>query len=406
MQDAGNMRAKIQEMHYAKILRFLRRKRALSRAELSRLTGLNQSTISNMVKTLLDVSLVRETGLIEGAKGRRSIGVVLNTDTLNVLVVRLARRFVTATVLDCAGHTRWHQNLIVRPGETPTEVVATIVKLVSQGLNIVTPTPIVGIGVVVPGPFMNDTERIALMTDFPGWDTVQLGSILRKQFALPVVVEHVARASALAEWWYGPTLKTGDILVSISGGYGLGSGIVMDGMLFSGANGIGGEIGHMTIDFDGLHCDCGNIGCLEQYASVRAVERDVQQQITAGQKTKLTSQSTFAEILHAFKEEDEVATAALERCATYLGIGLVNVINTLNPSRIVLGDELALSGLPFLARVKETVQQHILPAVYERVDIVLSRFIDQDAAVIGGSAVVLDHVLSQPLALFSAQVRH
>jgi glucokinase len=189
---------------------------------------------------------------------------------------------------------------------------------------------------------------------------------------------------------------------------GLGGGIVLNGQIMTGATGFSGEIGHMTlVTENGLPCNCGNTGCWETVANQWAVFRYVKEAIRQGQASSLQevlnrtpNRMTIPIVVHAAQKGDAVAIAALEETGRWLGIGLANLINALNPQRVVFGGILSLAHEFLMPVIHATAAKHAWRFSYEACDIVVAEN-GADACVFGGVAAVYDQFLSEPQARMS-----
>ena len=117
----------------------------------------------------------------------------------------------------------------------------------------------------IPGPFIKQEGKIAVLTETAGWGNMAFKEELEKHFSYPVFMEHDANAGAYAQIWYDKTIDKNSSLIYVAIGQGVGAGIVYHGEIIKGELGIAGEIGHTTINYDGPRCECGNRGCLEKY---------------------------------------------------------------------------------------------------------------------------------------------
>ncbi len=388
----------VQEMNRALVIRMLRKLRLCSRADLSKATGLTQPTITNIIADFIRWGLVTEKGIIEGVKGRRSIGISLNTELYKVIGVRLARKYFSVGLFDLfgSGEIISHEPIDVSQGSTTAlrRIRAAVSDLIAASQQF----RILGVGVAIPGPFFRTEGRIALMTEFPGWEQVALEEELSVSPRVPVFLEHDANAGALAEWWLGPHSRETGTMVYVAAGQGVGAGIMIDGRMFRGTLGTAGEIGHMSIDMNGPRCECGNRGCLEHYCSTLAVMRETRKALAGYPASPLQHDHSFAAIVAALAAGDELARAMVKKAAWHLGFGLVNVVNTFNPDVIIIGDELASAGPALLATIVETVKSHVLPSVFASLRIELSAF-ETDSVVAGVSTLVVEKLLQKPSAI-------
>lgn len=206
-----------------------------------------------------------------------------------------------------------------------------------------------GIGIGSPGPINLQTGVLGLLPNFSGWDNFPLRDALSLATGLPVTIESDANAAALAEWKCGSGSTSGlQSMAMITLGTGVGSGIILDGKVWHGMFGMGGEVGHATVDPDGLLCACGTRGCLEMYASANGVIRLAHavaesQQGTDALRRIVHRPSGFMplEIAQLAEQSDPAAILVFERMGSYLGVGIANLINTLDLPLIVVGGGMA-----------------------------------------------------------------
>ena len=388
------------EINRSLVLRLLRRDQSCSRVQLAHALGLRQSTVTKIVHDLMAWNLVTETGIIQGRKGRRSISISLNDKVYRVIGVRLSRKSVSAGLFALDG-------AVITTEQEPIEVLAghrqaleAMKRIVARLLDHCGEGQVIGIGVATPGPLYRHEGRIALITNFPGWEKVSLPEELEAAFHLPVFIEHDANAAALAEWCFGPYSRLEGTMIYVAAGQGIGSGIIMDGLLYQGKLGTAGEIGHMSISFDGPRCECGNRGCLELYCSTTALVREVRAGLAAQPDSRMAGASTLTPraIFAAAANGDTLAREAVERAAWFLGFGLVGVINAYNPQIIVIGDELAEAGPALLGGIRKVVKEHTLASIYDDLRIELTTF-TTDPVLMGASALAAEEVLSRPSSL-------
>lgn len=393
----------VQEMNRALVIRLLRKFQVCSRADIAKATGLKKATITYIINDLIEWGLVKETGIIDGEKGRRSIGITLNSENYKVIGVRLARKYFTVGLFDIAG-----TEYVIKTDDIDimdnSEITFQKIKAeIRELINSTTENIVLGIGVAIPGPFIRDEGRIALMTEFPGWEKVAIKEELQKTFGVPVYLEHDANAGALAEWWFGPKSMHKGTFIYVAAGQGIGAGIILDDRIFTGALGIAGEIGHMSIDFNGPDCECGNKGCLEHYSSTLALMREVKNEIKNYPKSVLNKGLTIQSILKAVRDGDELAVKVFRETAWYLGFGLSSVVNAFNPDVIIIGDDLAEGGPMLLEVVRETMKKHVLKSVYEKLSIDLSTF-RNDPVLLGASTLAVDKILRRPSIIQSISI--
>lgn len=328
-----------QEMNRSLVIHLLRQVKVCSRAELSKSTGLKQATITNIINDLINADLVRVTGSIIGAKGRRSIGISLNLEVYKVVGIRLSRKYISIGLFDIDGN-KYSSEIVPTDMKLGSDVVLERIKEeVAKLIENINRSNILGIGIAIPGPFIKNKGNITLMAEFPGWENISIQDELESEFGLPTYLEHNANLGALAEWWLGGHTKQMGTMVYVTAGLGIGAGVIVDGKIFKGALGIAGEIGHMSISFDGPKCECGNSGCLEKYCSAIALVRDVKEELKNYPNSILQQDASLAGILEGLKANDELAKKAIKKSSWFLGFGLASILVVENvmkkPSLIV-----------------------------------------------------------------------
>lgn len=375
----------VQEMNRALVIRLLRRHKTWSRAELARATGLKQATMSNIISDFIRWGLVKETGILDGKKGRRSIGLSLNNEEFRVIGVRLEKHCIKLGLFDLRGAAESVEEQALAVPLDGEAAVARIISGIRSMMARHTHYNFLSVGVAIPGPYVKTEGRMAWVTELPGLDAVPLEKRLTSELTIPVFIEHDAKAGALAKWWLASKHEQSETVIYISVGQGVGAGIVLDGNLLRGASGIAGEIGHMTIDHKGPRCECGNRGCLELYCSSIALLRDL---------GNARPEVTLDEVRNAFLSGESWAQSAVEKSAWHLGIGLVNVVIAYGPGRIIIGDEMSRFGEKYLDAVKAAVAEHLNPRVMKSLRIELETSED-DEILSGVGVLAVGHILRQ-----------
>ncbi len=400
----------MREMNIALILECLRRDAPLSRAELAQITGLNKATVSSLVKELLDSQFVQETGFYAGDAGRPSIQLNLNPQAGGIIGAEVGVDFLSVILTDFSAEILWRrtESTLGLPGQEAildrVEQVLQEACLQAQARNL----RLLGLGLGVPG-LLNAATGTLLFAPNLKWSNVPLKQRLQEKFNFPIFVDNEASMAALGESYFGAA-RGSDFVLYVSAGVGLGGGIVLNRRVLPGAAGFAGEVGHMTMDPNGPRCNCGNFGCWETFVSQWAVFRRVREAVAQGQTSSLVlavkgdlGHLTIPLVVDAARSGDLVARAALDETGRYLGIGLANLINALNPQRVVFGGILSLGREFLLPVIREVVQQRALRWSRETTEIVIAAYGDS-ACVMGGVATVFHHILAQPLAVTRASV--
>ena len=247
------------------------------------------------------------------------------------------------------------------------------------------------IAVAAAGAIDSKKGIVTASPNLPGWHDIHLKEIVQRAIGLETFVINDASAAALGEHCFGAG-KGVNNLIYVTVSTGIGAGIIVDGKLYSGVSGSAGEVGHMSIDVNGPRCNCGNFGCLEMLASGKAVAREAQRLIAQGAKTRIIQlaegepQNITAKIVAAAAQEgDSLASEIISRAATYLGVGLANLVNIFNPEMIIIGGGVAKTGDMLLDTARKVVAERAFQLPAQRVRIVPSQLGD-NAAVIGAVA--------------------
>jgi len=331
--------ADVRATNLAVVLRFVRANAPCSRADIAARTGLNKATVSSLVAELIDRRLIRETGLTENRIGRpatmlvpdgspyASIGLEVGLDELTVVAVDLAGT-------ELLSWRRAFDGSSASPGRAVGAIAALATRVVrrisGQGRQVL------GLTVAVPG--LVDAAGTVRLATALGWRDVPLGTDLRRALREPafeLAVENDANLAALAEYRQGPWAGTAN-LVHLTGGAGLGAGVIADGRLLRGGNGFAGELGHVTLDPAGPACPCGRRGCLEALAGVPAlIRRALPDTAEDGPVTDFAPE--VDRIRTRARRGDPAILAALAETGRYLGHGVALLANLVNPEVVLLG---------------------------------------------------------------------
>ena len=245
------------------------------------------------------------------------------------------------------------------------------------------------IGVGVPGICDMKTGVIPFCTNL-GWHEVPFVAELRKYIDKPIFVDNDATVAGLAESVAGVSAGTKSS-VFITLGTGIGGGIIIGGRPYSGAHGVGSEIGHMVIKMDGEPCTCGNYGCFERYASATAIIREAKKAMKRNPETLMAKacggdpETINAKmVIDCAKEGDETAQRVFSEYVRALALGIVSIINCIDPEVIVLGGGVSAAGDFLLDALREALRPHIFFKSMPYADVRLAK-LGSDAGIIGAA---------------------
>jgi glucokinase len=230
--------------------------------------------------------------------------------------------------------------------------------------------PVVATSIMVPGAVDCAKAVVLQAPNLPSLVNFGLKAALEQRLGWPVFLENDANAAAVGEMWLGAARGCRDVM-SVTLGTGVGGGVILDGKLWRGSHGSAGEIGHTTVDpFSGLKCKCGNTGCLELFASATAIVRMTRENLSFFSGTRLTSDELTAEqVYQAGREGDELALAVFKRFGMYLGIGLANIINLIDPQIIVISGGAANGWDLFATEMYRQVEERAFRTTAQQVKI-------------------------------------
>ncbi|HUZ00685.1 MAG TPA: ROK family protein [Thermomicrobiaceae bacterium] len=253
-------------------------------------------------------------------------------------------------------------------GEGPEAVIDRIVALVSEVVNGAQPAPEVKVGVVAPGPLNPFTGVVYFGPNLPGWHDVPLRDILRQRLNRDVVIGNDANSAALGEVMFGAARQVRH-LVYLALGTGVGGGIVSHGHLIEGIRGVGGEVGHVSIDPSGPRCHCGGIGCVEAYVGGWAIARDGEMLIRSSRSSAIETAArgspvTAEVVAEAARAGDEAARGVFQRAGQALAVGIAGLVNIFNPELIVIGGGLAAVEGLLLDPLRESLPRYAMAQIH------------------------------------------
>jgi predicted NBD/HSP70 family sugar kinase len=353
----------------ARVLRHLYFDGPRSRQELAAATGLSQASVSNVAGELLDDGVLAEAGLVESDGGRPRVLLRVDPGHAAVAGVDVGETHVLVEVFDL---TLTRLAMTTFPMEPGAQAVDTVVERVLAGLTRcladsgVDRDRVLGVGVGVPGLVEQGPEPL-VHGQTTGWDGVPLHRLLAAGTDLPLHVDNGANTLGQAEMWFGAGRGARDAVIALIGS-GVGASVVADGTPYRGASGGAGEWGHTTIALDGRTCRCGARGCLEAYVGATGVLDRYHEAV--GSRPADVDQERALRDLVARADTDAPARAVLEETARCAGAGVANLINTLNPERVIIGGWAGLLlGERLLPGIRAAAAEHALRRSFQRATI-------------------------------------
>lgn len=390
MNSASNL-ATIKSSNRSLILRTLNSLGEASRADLSRITGLTKTSITNITNELLKDGLIYETGTLDSSSGRKPILLNLSQDALYSIGVYISRDFAYTNMVNLKGEIVSECKYAFDLTESENTFISSIYRNIETIISNsqIDISKILGIGIASIGPLDIEKGIILDPPNFRGLKSIAIVSALKEKFDFNIFLDNDMNASAIAEKLFGKAKNVRNfVYVGITNG--IGSGIIINSNIFRGNNGFAGEIGHTTINAHGERCACGNIGCLELYASIPNTISQVKTSISLGAESTISSVENpgWKDIVSAALQQDPLCLKAIDNLIYYVSIGLVNIINTFDPEIIYLGHEIAMAGNLITIPLNEIINKSFLSKSSKHVDIQLSTF-KEYAPCIGAPSIVL-----------------
>lgn len=365
-----------------------------SRARIAAETGLTRGTVSSLVGELIELRLLRETGEDEspGSVGRPAQMLQLD-DHVVAVGLEINVDYLAVWVEDLAGSVRFERRIYAdnrRSAAGP--ILDRLAKLARQAIEAVERDglQIAGIAVAVPGLVDVSSGRLLRAPNL-GWIEVDVADELAARLGVVpgLRVENEANLAALAEHWMGVARGLRSF-ICIFGEVGVGAGIFVEGELFRGAHGFGGEFGHLTVDRDGAPCACGSRGCLETFVGQEAIARRAGVRASGGRTRSVTDQ-----LVRRAGRGDDRTLRSLREAGGVLGAGIASAVNLFDVEAVVLGGCFGPLGPWLVAEVESVLAERVLSAEWSACDVRASEM-GEGAAVRGAAALTLRSVLAQP----------
>lgn len=282
--------------------------------------------------------------------------------------------------------------------QTPTaEGPEAVLERIREAIRAVWPgggTSVAALVISAPGPVDAHRGVVRFTPNIPGWKDVPLRDLMADTFGIPTLVANDANLAALGEFRFGAGQGVRD-LIYLTISTGIGGGIVIDGRLFEGGQGLGGEVGHMVIEPDGPPCGCGGYGCLEAVASGTAIAREARAALARGVPSLLAryppEEITARLVAEAAARGDELARGIFARAGRYIGLAMVSLMYLFNPALFILGGSVVKAGDLLLEPLRQTVRERTQRVYWENTSIVQAALGD-DVVLLGALALALERL--------------
>ncbi|MBP1931317.1 ROK family transcriptional regulator [Ammoniphilus resinae] len=398
----------VKQINKLGILKLIRNLEETTQPEISKELGLSRPTVSSLVDELIGEGFIKVSGIGTSTDqgGKRPKLIAFNSKGGAIISLHLGFRFIEAALIDLSANTLWKINKPTTKKESKSSILAKIYEMVEELNEKANTLEILvrGIGVGCPGLVETQTGKIITATNFENLHDFSLGESLFEKFQTPVWVDNECRNLVLAEKMFGDG-KDIQTFVSLETDVGIGAGIIINQQIVRGIDNSFGEIGHTTIQMDGPACQCGNEGCWEVFASSNALQVKVAKNLSRTLKLKEMVESPDDLSIQLIAEAIEQGDTVVEQMAIYdlgkyLGVGIANLANTLNPELVIIHGEMSLLGDRLIEQIERHVRLRALPVPKQRMRVKFSQ-LGEMANLIGSGALVLKELFDNPDYLFT-----
>ena len=367
------------------LLNLIRTGRARTRGELGEVTGLARSTVAQRIDALIDAGLVVEVGGAPSTGGRPPSLLGFNADAGLILAADLGATHSRIAVCNLLAESLAETTAEIDINSGPDVVLAWLEETFDGLLADIrrSPREVRGVGIGVPGP-VDYAHGVAVNPPImAGWHMHPIKDRFAARYGAPVLVDNDVNIMALGEYWVMEPKVDDFVFVKV--GTGIGSGLILGGVLHRGANGAAGDIGHVRASSDDVVCRCGNNGCLEALAGGAAI---------AGRLSDSGLEAAGSrDVVQLVERGNELATRSVRDAGRLIGQVLASMVNLLNPSMIMIGGDLAKAEQQLLAGIREVVYQRSTTLSTTDLTITVSSLGDR-SGVIGAAAMAIDHIMT------------
>ncbi|MCK4724291.1 MAG: ROK family transcriptional regulator, partial [Anaerolineales bacterium] len=375
------------------VLNTIKTKGSISRIEIARSTGLSAATVTGITADLIADGFVYEKEEGDSRGGRRPILLAINPRGGYVVGIKLMEDHAIGAITDLEATivAKYSSKLKDKSLDTGIESLVEVVNVLMGEGGIVS-EQLLGVGVGLAG-IVNAKKGVLRYSPYFGWHDVPLVEILRSRLKVPVHIDNDVNTLTLNEQLFG-TGQGKENFLTVTIGRGVGLGIVVNGQIYRGGNGAGGEFGHTIIDPEGHQCDCGKKGCLETYVSDPALLRLASEAASRGELPE--EPRNVDELIAYAKSGVSVAQSIIAQGGVTLGYGIANLINIFNPQEVIISGEGVRAGELMFEPMRATISQYVMPGLAEDTDICIDVWED-DAWARGAASLVLQELFKSPI---------
>ncbi|MCM3667005.1 ROK family transcriptional regulator [Mesobacillus subterraneus] len=395
MRKTGDLKL-IQELNQSIILDIIRKSGPISRSDIAKKTKLSPTTVASAVNDLINDGMVMDGEAGQSSGGRRPILVNFVPDSKYIIGVSITNTNIMIANLNLDAEVKEKKQFPIELyGQNDlVDFTAATIESYIQGLSDI--ENCIGISIIVPG-IVDAVRGLIRFNSKLQLHDVKLRDIIQEKTGIKTWLDNDANAIALAEKQFGD-YRDRDNIIYIQLGEGVGSGIVLNNNLFRGRNGGAGEFGHISINRSGTKCDCGNLGCLENYVSWPAIYSKVLTAITRGKRTMIMELANHDVrkidqriFFSALQENDPLAKSIADETASYFATGLVTLVHLFNPEIILIGWDTLYGNTEFVSFIREEVKKYTFDLFTDDLEIELTT-LGEDYQLMGAAAIALQDI--------------
>ena len=390
MEKKGKNLRYLRENNTREVLKYLALNGDCSRIKLSKELGLSKMTITNIVNDLLKNGYIFESEVTGkenvGCTGPKPIMLSVKRNKLIAIGIYISRERLICSLSDIASGEFYVDQYKLNLENIKSTFINNISHLIEKALEYLGEMRkyIIGIGVATVGLVNNCSGTLVRSTDFLGDTEIPIKEILEQKYHIPVFASNDAQAAIIGEQLYGYGRKYSNYLyLGIT--HGIGSAVISEGKLITGRKGFAVEAGHMSIDYNGKRCDCGNRGCLELYASLPVL-------------LEKSGTGSIDELIECYEKGESKAVMVMDEFIKAVSIALTNLTNIFDVEIIIFGHEGSLISASILERIQKNVNQSTFVNGKKEVKIVTSTF-GTLAGLRGASSVVFSKFFEGEISL-------
>ncbi|MEC0230799.1 ROK family transcriptional regulator [Paenibacillus alba] len=368
------------------ILEIIKKRRPISRAEITKITKLSPTSVGRIVGELCEQGLVRETALTSFGVGRKAIMLDIDPQAVFTFGVDIGKKVIKFGVMEFSGKLLHEERVEHTALKATPEATAA---LISETINVIIANKkldksrIIGIGIGVPGVI--DHERgIVQYSSTLGWRNIPFAQFIQDKLHILTVIDNDLKVKILAEYLLGSAQGSRKTAL-IELGTGVGSSLIIDGDIFRGGSNSAGELGHTTLDPNGNMCECGKRGCLQTYIDESAILHEA---------NRIKETADMQQLFAAAQKEENWAQDIISRTSLYIGITINNIVCMYNPDAVILCGDLVENYSEIVPLIEEQCGQVVWEPFRDTFKILTSE-LKSKSIVVGAAMLVMNNYVDK-----------